>query len=395
MTPWIDELKEETPGLNAVCVPEMEEMLKATTKPYPYTKTWESAKNDNCMTFQTSGTTGTPKPIYYNHRFLATFDLHRFIPTYEGRVAVGAHCWGDRGDNYFMVFPCYHLTGLTMGLASLWYESTLVLPPTGVPANGKIIIEIMRSTELSELSCPPSILEDLVSEYADEFLRYSRNLKVVIFIGGPLARATGDFLIERMFVGQGIGSTETAMLPSLIPEHKYWQYFEWHPTHIGYKLEPIEEGSGLYEMVIYRDPKAASYQGVFMTHPHLDVWRTKDLLQKHPTENLWLFSGRRDDVIVLSNGEKFNPVTMEGIVQGHSKVSGALVVGMGRTQCAMLLEVRGGGEAGSTIEEAWPTIDKANEISPQHAQIARNMIIVINPANDPAKRFREHPRDQS
>ena len=113
----------------------------------------------------------------------------------------------------------------------------------------------------------------------------------------------------------------------------------------------VSDTEDLYELVIYRDPELADWKCVFMTHPHLNEWRTRDLFRKHTTEDLWAFVGRRDDVIVLSTGEKFNPVTMEDIIQGHSKVSGALVVPLNRPHCALVLEVRESSIATEIIDE--------------------------------------------
>lgn len=144
-------------------------------------------------------------------------------------------------------------------------------------------------------------------------------------------------------------------------------------------MDPIGDDQGLHEMVIHRDPRISQFQGVFITQPDIDVWRTRDLFEKHPTKNMWKFRGRRDDVIVLSNGEKFNPVTMEGIISGDPLVSGALVVGLRRTQCSLLLEVRGKNVSSSLIDKIWPTVERANLESPGHAQIARNMILVLAP----------------
>ena len=177
----------------------------------------------------------------------------------------------------------------------------------------------------------------------------------------------------------GIGSSETSKYLTMVPAREDWEYFEWHPTHFGHRMEPIGEDNDVCELTIHRDPKLAAYQAVFTTQPDVDVWRTRDLFQKHPTKEMWRFKGRRDDVIVLANGEKFNPVTMEQIILGHPKVSGTLVVGLRRPQCAVLLETRDKAAGNAIIEDVWPMIERANSVSPGHAQIARNMVLVISP----------------
>jgi long-subunit acyl-CoA synthetase (AMP-forming) len=60
------------------------------------------------------------------------------------------------------------------------------------------------------------------------------------------------------------------------------------------------------------------------------------LFQRHQTKpTLWRHVGRKDDVIVLSNGEKFTPVDFEKLVEGHPRVRGALVVRKNRFQAAL------------------------------------------------------------
>lgn len=177
-------------------------------------------------------------------------------------------------------------------------------------------------------------------------------------------------------MGQLIGSTEANLFFNLHPDREDWQWFLWHPTHSGIELEKVEN-SELYEMVVRRQPGKENLQGIFKTMPHVQEWRTKDVYQKHPTKDLWLYMGRNDDVIVLSNGEKFNPVTMEGIINGHPKVTGSLVVGARRPQCALLIEGNGGENSQEFLDSVWPTVEEANEVSPGYAQIARNMIMVI------------------
>lgn len=61
----------------------------------------------------------------------------------------------------------------------------------------------------------------------------------------------------------------------------------------------------LYEQVIVRKPELRLYQSIFGTFPHLQEWPMKDLYSKHPTkDNVWLYRGRADDIIVYTTGEK-------------------------------------------------------------------------------------------
>ena len=95
---------------------------------------------------------------------------------------------------------------------------------------------------------------------------------------------------------------------------------------------------------------------------------------------MWRFHGRKDDIIVLSNGEKFNPVPSEAIIAEHHLLSAALIVGLGKFQVALLLEPRAesGVDTESLIDSVWPMVEGANTQAPGHGRIIRSMIAVAN-----------------
>ncbi|KAL9627444.1 MAG: hypothetical protein Q9204_006562 [Flavoplaca sp. TL-2023a] len=108
----------------------------------------------------------------------------------------------------------------------------------------------------------------------------------------------------------------------------------------------------------------------------------KDVYEPHPTKpDLWRFVGRSDDIIVFSNGEKFQPLVMEGMITDHPAVKAALVTGQGRFQTALLLEPADVSIAspGAFIDEVWPTIQKANRQCATQGSIAKDFILVTSP----------------
>ena len=149
------------------------------------------------------------------------------------------------------------------------------------------------------------------------------------------------------------------------------------------------QGDGTYELVLKQDPSLRWIRTVSHTMPHDAVWHSSDLYRPHPENpQLWRFDGRIDDVVVLSNGEKFNPVSMEAVVQGDPLLNGALYSGYGKFQPALLAEPKNEvvpDSISSFIDQIWPSIEKANEIAPQHAQIFRHKIAIGTPSK-PFKR---------
>lgn len=81
------------------------------------------------------------------------------------------------------------------------------------------------------------------------------------------------------------------------------------------------------------------FQAFLQTFPEQDEVAIKDLYSKHPTKpDRWLYRGRADDVIVLSNGEKVNPLDMEACINSNPAVKAALVVGSSVAICRALAD---------------------------------------------------------
>jgi hypothetical protein len=89
------------------------------------------------------------------------------------------------------------------------------------------------------------------------------------------------------------------------------------------------------------------------------------------------------DIIVFSNGEKLNPVTIEDIISGHPEVQGALVAGTGQFQPCLLLEPvthpKNEGEVKAFIDKVWPSVIAANKETVAHGQIGRDHVIISSP----------------
>lgn len=271
--------------------------------------------------------------------------------------------------------PFFHAMGIIVAMRSIMCRGQIIRLPANLMLNAGLVLQAIELTKPFSAIFPPSILEDISA--TEQGVQALGNLEYVFFGGAPLARESGDKICKVTNLLSVIGSTECGFFGCLMPPApEDWQYFHWS-SESGVVMEPAEQG--LYEMVIR--PKDTRYQAVFHTFPGLEEWRTKDLFQAHPTvPNLWKYSGRRDDVIVLSNGEKFTPVSTEKLLESHPLLKGALVVGEGRFQAGLLLEPDTKSDAAKDpsrlIESVWPLVEKANKEAPAHARIFQSKIAV-------------------
>ncbi|KAK7745271.1 hypothetical protein SLS62_009824 [Diatrype stigma] len=114
-----------------------------------------------------------------------------------------------------------------------------------------------------------------------------------------------------------------------------------------------------------------------------DMSHSDDCIQALAKLKMVIFGGDVADIIVLSNGEKLNPTTIEEIIGRHSQVKAALVFGTGRFQPGLLIEPleqpKDDEDASSLIKSIWPFILNANKQTVGHGQIARQLIMLTDP----------------
>ena len=110
-------------------------------------------------------------------------------------------------------------------------------------------------------------------------------------------------------------------------------------------------------------------------------YATKDLFEPHPTiEKAWKYVTRLDDTIVLVNGEKFNPVMMEGTIRSHKAVTETVVFGAARPYLGMLVvpsPATNGLSNNEIVDQIWPINEQANRNAEAYARITRPMIHIL------------------
>ena len=411
MEAQINDMKKEIPELKTYIVPGVMDFIEPKEEPQPFWGQHSRRGDARAVILHTSGSTGKltasfcsryikagalllyriakqkslglPKPIVIRTNYLLTIPAMAELPEKAEADAVPIT------PSYFLSdvpmlapLPFFHAMGLiSLCRALMCYKPLILAPPVQISAS--LLTTLINERKPGAAVLAPSILEEFAG--SDEGLRTLGKLDRIIFGGAPLGIAAGDKISKVTNLQPSLGSTETGMYTTLLPTAREdWAYFRFADVE-GIEMQPVhenpEDDDGLREMVVTR--RDLKYQGVFHTFPDIEEWRTKDLFMRHPTkEGYWKYQGRRDDVIVLSNGEKFNPVTTEKTLEGTSLLKGALVVGTGRFQAGLLLEpiwdtFKDDETAmAELIEAIWPLVEKANAEAPAHARIYRSKILV-------------------
>ncbi|KAI1152952.1 hypothetical protein F4825DRAFT_417250 [Nemania diffusa] len=377
--PWLREREMKT-----LQVSPLQQWLPTTqVPPFPYVKSFEQAKMDPFCVLHTSGSTGLPKPIVVRTGMMAISDEHQQFGEWQG-----SNYWLNefhrRVKRQFLPMPLFHAAALyNFFYGSIYRNITTILGIGEKPLTADIIIECLDNVNYDGILLPPSILED--ASHSEEYMSKLSRLGMVVVGGGNLTKRAGDRLVKRNVpIFNLINTTEFGSHPLYFHgDPELWEYFKFNSEIFGADWRPFHGDS--YELVMVRKDKEINMQGFFYTFPDLDEYSTGDLYKRHSTlSDFWIYHGRVDNIIVFSNGEKLNPITIEEIVQDHPSVQGVLVVGSNRFQAALLLEpmkhLEGEEDKIRFIGSIWPIVEKANSETVAHGQISRELIAISNPA---------------
>ncbi|KAK0707252.1 hypothetical protein B0H67DRAFT_612024 [Lasiosphaeris hirsuta] len=368
-------------GLKAVEVPPLDVLLHTDPDAPPYQSRVGVGERmearETVMILHSSGTTGLPKPIPAKSGCIGIVEKIQSIPNPDGRRHMHDEMYNSR--LIVIMLPFFHAFGTNLLIRSIYHQGPLVLLPPGKPPTAELMLEAMEKTNPSAIACSPSILEDMSN--LPRGIEAISKLEHIFYGGAPLALSCGDKLTKMTTLTNAIGSTEAFFMASYINlDPADWEYFEFNPES-GAVMEPTPDPA-LAELVVKPRPDS---DFVFYVHNFPDVaeWRTKDLFERHATKpTLWRYVGRMDDIMVLSNGEKINPVSFEKAVEGHPWVRSALMVGSGRFQAALVLDPAPEQVSFDTeafIDQVWPWVEQANASYPAHGRVWRSMITLASP----------------
>jgi hypothetical protein len=204
----------------------------------------------------------------------------------------------------------------------------------------------------------------------------------LIKVTGPLAHSTGYWIITHLpqvHLWQFYGSTEMGWFPVQVSPKTHWSYIEFHPQ-IGPHFDPIPN-TDLHELVIRRNPAYPWSTPLFEIFPDIAEWRSRDLFkrcQDPGMEHLWKFENRLDDILLLNNALKVNPLYVEVKLQSHPLLRGVLVFGEGRVKCGILLELKERVEKEGLVGRVWGDIETVNREVPEHAKIERCLVVIAD-----------------
>lgn len=362
-------------ALHSLQFPSLDDLLAAQCEPVPYLVNFAQVRDEPILILHSSGSTGIPKPVTFTHGAFAVIDNDRNFPTVPGRLNHDLTTWDlPVGSYLYTPFPLFHMAGFLNNIMVPLYTYSIPIfgPATRLPSGG-LVAQILRSLDIKGCFLPPSTVADLYNE--PDGPKLLKSLSILCYAGGPLPESIGNELIQHVALCQFYGSTETGQIRQLLPQKEDWQYLQFHPSE---NIDLQAVGDGTFELVVHTNDETKKFSQLNHTFPGIREYRTNDLFLPHPTKpGLWRFYSRRDDIIVLLTGEKFNPVPLELGVQAIPGVSGALIAGDGQARVALLIELQRDHNFGPNAEDVlWPSIRRLNTNTAGPGRVSQSMILI-------------------
>ncbi|KAL9077911.1 MAG: hypothetical protein Q9157_003178 [Trypethelium eluteriae] len=369
-------------NMTALTVSSIDDIMREAEVPlYPYTKSFDQARYEPFVALHTSGSTGLPKPIVLNHGTLAHSDLFVEIPKLGGKPISITRFIGER---FFFGLPMFHSAAICILAFSIYSGATPVFSASFLPSAETVNKAHIHARVQGSLLIPSTIIE---LSRNPEYLDNMKRLKYLTFGGAPLPGEIGDVLKDYVDLFVTFGTTEIGIYALERIDSVDWEYASFSPV-MGCELRPFS--SGLFELVFVRQEKLQDFQGIFATFPTIEAYESKDLYSKHPTkEGLWLYEGRSDDKVIITNGFVLNPGRMEGILNAHPLIKSALICGTGRPHYTVLIEAKAppktAEERSALVMEIWPAIERANSSESPYARIDKDSVLFTGPEKPMAR----------
>jgi len=308
-----------------------------------------------------SGSTGLPKPNAQTHAAA----LKNFTSQW--------HLTG------LVTLPLFHMQGLGCVFRSIMNRQQIYMYPAHLPLTAKHLIQTLEQhPEIKILYGVPYTMKLLAD--SEEAVSLCRNLEVLFCGGGACAKPVGDRLANAgVYLISHLGSSETGQLMNShrpLSDVLEWDWMRPSPLLQKFlRWEPYDAEADIYEMVVLDGwpSKSASNRSD-------GAYATSDLWERHPDpkKEAWRYWARKDDTIVLSNGEKTNPLLFEDLARSLPLVDEAIVFGAQKACLGMFLVASEPDMGLETIlEEVWPAIERGNRVVEAHAQLGREMIRLL------------------
>ncbi|KAF7187020.1 Adenylate-forming reductase [Pseudocercospora fuligena] len=330
-----------------------------------------TGKERAALIMHSSGSTAYPKPIFQSHEgFL--LDL-----------LTGMNC------HAMNPLPWFHLHGLLTSFQAIWMKKTAYLWNAEFPLTTANMVAALRAIEPEIFHGVPYSVK-LLSE-SSEGMELLRKCKHVTSGGARPPDELGEKLVKGgVRFATTFGLTETGHIGDSMrraDDEKDWDFLRLHsyvlPHIVFNKLDEIVNGLATYEAVFL-----SSHPALMMSNSDdpPGSYHSGDIFIAHPTiPNAWKYIARNDDCVTLANGEKINPMAMEGVLRQDPNVRDALLFGVDQASPGMLVfqsRQTEGTSHSDYMKAIAASLEEANGFADDFAKVASDMVVILPPDVD-------------
>jgi len=341
----------ETSLPNAVCY---ETLLAAESSDYSWPELDERTASALCYT---SGTTGDPKGVLYDHRSTV---LHAYASVAPDVMNLSSK------DCLLPVVPLFHVNAWGIPYSALITGAKLVFPGPKM-GDGEALYELMESEKVNLALGVPTVWLGLL-QYCEKAGKTLNSLERTVIGGAAVPRAMIEQFkkVHSVQAVQGWGMTEMSPLGTAnAPKAGTEQLSEEEQLDLatkagrgifGCELRIVDdEGNELpwdgvaYGALQVRGPWICSdyfkLEGSARTHTEDGWFETGDVATIDP-QGYMAITDRTKDVI-KSGGEWISSIELENVAMGHPAVAQAAVIGVSHpkwTERPLLIVVKAEGQ---------------------------------------------------
>ena len=341
----------ETSLKNVVCY---ETLIAAESPEFTWPELDERAASALCYT---SGTTGDPKGVLYDHRSTV---LHAFAAVAPDIMNLSSH------DSVLPVVPLFHVNAWGIPYSTFITGAKLVFPGPKM-GDGEVLCELLDSEDVSLALGVPTVWLGLL-QYTEKAGKRLDKLQRTIVGGAAVPRSMIEAFRDQHGVElrQGWGMTETSPLgaanslkPGLGPLSADEQLdlgtkagrglFGCELRIVDYEGKDLPWDGEAYGALQVRGPWVCSdyyrLEGSAGSHTDDGWFDTGDVATIDP-EGYMAITDRTKDVI-KSGGEWISSIELENTAMGHPAVAEAAVIGISHpkwTERPLLIVVKAKGQ---------------------------------------------------
>ncbi|GAA5814848.1 hypothetical protein MFLAVUS_008351 [Mucor flavus] len=339
-----------------------------------------------------SGTTGIPKAVPWSNQFLMYYTqvLH-----YSSMIRGLTDFLGDGNDISINLAPLCHTMGLFSNYFPIVFGSSLFFFHQFPPSVDEVF-KVIKSTDITRLVAPPSYITQMIhimKETGDA--QPFQKMRAVIFAyiladslkeifrsgGAPTSKDMDEFLSKNSIcfasihgMSECVGFLASELSLDRVDSNTFF-FAEGSKDHA--YMELFDEDR--YQLIV----KAGSfYLATDVSNRENGDYATKDLFIKSKIkDNGYIYVGRADDTLIMSSGEKTDPLPIEHSIRTNPIVSQCTVIGEGRPCPSVLVELNF--EVAKKyfldhiLKSVQETVRKSNTNALRHCTILPEMIKII------------------